>query len=220
MADAATNFERATIENLTTHEKVTCHFNPYEYTLTKSNQWDSKDAKGVNVPKVKFNHGGAESLKIQLLFDTYNNGRGDVREWTGKLLDMMMVSPDKKNQRNNKSEPPHVEFQWGKFQFKAVIASITQKFTLFDKEGLPLRATVDVTFQQVEDPQSHSRQNPTSGGGPPMKIHIVQSGERLDLIAYKVYGDAAQWRLIAQANNLRHPLHLRDGQQLLIPPVE
>jgi nucleoid-associated protein YgaU len=111
-----------------------------------------------------------------------------------------------------------VEFQWGKFQFKAVITSISQKFTLFDKEGLPLRATVDVTFQQVEDPQDHSKQNPTSGGGPPMKVHIVQSGERLDLIAHKVYGDATQWRLIAQANNLRQPLRLRDGQQLLIPP--
>lgn len=220
MADPASTFERATIENLSTHEKVTCHFNPYEYTLTKQNQWDAKDAKGVNVPKVKFNHGGAESLKLQLLFDTYANGGGDVREWTGKLLEMMMVSKDKKNACTNKSEPPHVEFQWGKFQFKAVINSISQKFTLFDKEGVPLRATVDVTFQQVEDPENHSKQNPTSGGGPPMKIHIVQTGERLDLIAYKAYGDATQWRLIAQANSLRHPMHLRDGQQLLIPPME
>ncbi len=220
MTDAAPTLERATIENLSTHEKVTCHFNPFEYTLTKQNQWDSKDAKGVNVPKVKFNHGGAENLKLQLTFDTYSSGGGDVREATGKLLDMMMVSKDKKNHRNNKSEPPHVEFQWGKFQFTAVIANLSQKFTLFDKEGVPLRATVDVTFQQVEDPQSQPKQNPTSGGGPPMKVHVVQSGERLDLIAYKVYGDATQWRLIAQANSLGHPNRVRDGQQLIIPPIE
>jgi len=219
MPSTRSNLEPATIENLSTQEKVYCMFNPHEYTITKQNQWDSGDTKGINVPKVKFNHGGAEQLKLTLFFDTYAEGT-DVREHTQGLWGMMMVSEEKKNPRNSKSEPPQVEFQWGKFSFRAVVTTLTQKFTLFNKEGVPLRTSVDVSFQQVADENNHPKQNPTSGGGPPLKTHIVQSGERLDLIAAQVYGDPSHWRLIANENHLVHPLRLKEGQQLVIPPLE
>ncbi len=209
----------AVIENLSTREKVYCMFNPNEYTLSKQNQYSPDKVKGKNVPKVKFSQGGAETLKLQLFFDTYADNK-DVREHTQALWKMMMVADDKKNQKNNKSEPPHVSFTWGSFTFEAVITSLSQKFTLFSDKGKPLRTTVDITFQQVEDKHDHHGQNPTSGGGPPLKTHIVQSQDRLDLIAAKVYGDATQWRLIARENRLAHPLRLREGQRLIIPPPE
>lgn len=210
--------EPAIIENLLTQDKVYCMFNPNEYTLAKQNQWDSGTAKGMNVPKIKFKQGGAETLKLQLFFDTYA-GKSDVRAHTEPLWKMMMVAAGKKNQKNDKSEPPHVAFYWGKFYFEAVITSLSQKFTLFLHDGTPVRTTVDVTFQQVVDKQEHHGQNPTSGGGPAMRTYVVQASERLDLIAFKVYEDPAQWRLIAHANGILNPLRLREGQQLVIPPL-
>jgi nucleoid-associated protein YgaU len=53
-----------------------------------------------------------------------------------------------------------------------------------------------------------------------MKTHIAQAGERLDWLAAQFYGDPSQWRLIAQENGIIHPLRLRAGQQLVIPPLE
>ena len=158
-------------------------------------------------------------MKLQLFFDTYAEDV-DVRQHTQGLWDMMMVTEQRRNQTNNKSEPPHVAFHWGKFYFEAVITNITQKFTMFNQAGVPLRTTVDVTFQQVKDEQNHHRQNPTSGGGPPLKTHIVQPGDRLDWIAAKIYGDPTHWRLIARENGLNHPLRLRRGQRLIIPALE
>jgi nucleoid-associated protein YgaU len=211
----------ATIENLATGDKVYCMFNPHEYTLTKQNQWELGENKGKNIPKIKFKQGGAETLKLQLFFDTYGTQLAeDVRGHTQALWQMMMVSDEEKNQKNNKSEPPQVAFEWGQFKFEAVITNISQKFTLFDKDGVPLRTTVDVTFQQVKDDQNHHGQNPTSGGGPPIRTHVVQAGERLDLIAAKAYGDPSYWRLIAQRNKLAHPQRLREGQLLVIPALE
>jgi nucleoid-associated protein YgaU len=219
MPNTRSDLEPATIENLATHEKVCCMFNPNEYTLAKQNQWNADPTKGLNVPKVKFKQGGAESLKLQLFFDTYAEGT-DVRLHTAPLWKMMMVSDDKRNERNNKSEPPRVAFHWGALYFQAVITSISQKFTLFSRAGFPLRTTVDVTFQQADDPEEHAGQNPTSGSGPPRKTYTVQAGDRLDLIAFKVYEDASHWRLIARENGLTNPLRLREGQQLVIPPLE
>lgn len=219
MSNTKGGLTAATVKNLTTQDIVYCMFNPHEYTLTKRNQWESKDNKGKNIPKIKFKQGGAESLKLQLFFDTYGSDE-DVRQHTQGLWEMMMVSNQQRNQTNNKSEPPHVEFKWGSLAFEAVITDISQKFTLFSDKGVPLRTTVDVTFQQIKDDQKHHGQNPTSGGGPPLRTHVVLAGERLDLIAFKVYDDPTYWRLIARENGLTHPLRLREGQLLVIPGLE
>lgn len=220
MANTKGDLAPATIKNMETGESVEFMFNPNEYTIAKQNQYSPDKAKGKNVPKVKFTQGGAETLKMQLFFDTYAE-KEDVRKHTGTLWKMMMVSQTEKHQKTNKSAPPHVTFTWGNyFTFEAVIVSLSQKYSLFLEDGKPVRTTVDVSFQQVEDKGNHHQQNPTSGGGPPLKTHIVQAEDRLDLIAAKVYGDATQWRLIARENGLYHPLRLREGQQLIIPPLE
>lgn len=218
MPNTKANLAPATITNLDTSEVVHCMFNPHEYTLKKSNNYTPDEVKGLNVPKIKFTQGGAQSLDLQLFFDTFAEG-SDVREHTAGLWRMMMISPLKLNPLSGKGEPPQVAFHWGSLYFRAVIMSLSQKFTLFSKDGTPLRTTVDVSFQQVADDLNYLRQNPTSGGGPAMKTHLVQAGDRLDLIAAKIYGDPTQWRLIAHENGLVHPLRLRNGQQLVIPPL-
>jgi hypothetical protein len=207
----------AVIINMDTYETVRCMFNPNEYTLTKQNRWERGETKGKNVPRLKFSQGGSQTLKLQLFFDTYAEGI-DVRLHTELLWRMMMVNSNKVNPRSNKSEPPPVTFQWGGLIFTAVITSLSQKYTLFLQDGTPVRTTVDITLEQLADDQDFPRQNPTSGGEV-LRTRIVRAGERLDLIAYQEYEDATQWRRIAEANGLRHPLRLRPGQQLVIPPL-
>ena len=57
----------------------------------------------------------------------------DVRkEYTDKIWKLMIVDPKLVDAKNKKGRPPKVIFQWGQtWLFKAVIASITQKFTMF-----------------------------------------------------------------------------------------
>jgi nucleoid-associated protein YgaU len=42
-------------------------------------------------------------------------------------------------------------------------------------------------------------------------------GDRLDLIAANVYGNATKWRLIAEYNNIDNPETLKPGQTIMIP---
>ena len=218
MATTKGGLEPAVIVNGDTSETVRCMFNPHEYTLTKQNQWQRGETKGKNVPRLKFTQGGSQTLKLALFFDTYADG-ADVRTHTDPLWRMMMVNTDKTNPRSNKSEPPPVSFQWGGLSFTAVITNMSQKFTLFLKDGTPVRTTVDLTLEQLGDEEDYPRQNPTSGGGEAHHTRTVQAGERIDLIAFQEYEDATQWRLIAKANGLTHPLRLQPGQRLIIPPM-
>ncbi len=198
--------------------KVNCMFNPFEYTLTKSNSYKESEAtKGASAPKAEFSKGGPQTLQVALFFDTYDGG-GNVRTETDKLWKMMAVKKKENKKPDEKDSPPMVAFTWASFYFVAYITNMKQTFTLFTHEGIPVRAKVDITFTQyIDEADVWPGQNPTSGGGPINRLWRVVGGERIDLIAAQVYGDATKWRLIAEHNQLVDPLALRPGQLLAIP---
>jgi hypothetical protein len=196
--------------------EITCLFNPTEYTFTKTNQWKTETVMGQDVPPSIFLGGGPITLTMALFFDTYES-KEDVRKYTNDLLRLTYVDPKLGNDKNKQGRPPRCQFNWGTtWSFKAVITQVTQRFTLFLENGTPVRATVTVTFQQVEQQGIYPPQNPTSQGLEGRRVRIVRNGDRLDWIAYEEYGDPGLWRLIADASGLDNPLKLQPGQRLVI----
>ena len=196
---------------------VKCMFNPKEYTLSKQNSWKPARTGGKNTLPLEFENGQPAKLQMQLFFDTFETNE-NVRDYTDKLWKLMMVDEDLKDARSDKGRPPVVRFQWDQgWLFDAVLVSISQKFTLFTTAGVPVRATLDVAFQQITDPSQMPGQNPTSGGLGGERLHIVQAGDTLLGIAYQEYGDPNRWRLIADANRLEDVHRLRPGSVLIIP---
>ena len=67
------------------------------------------------------------------------------------------------------------------------------------------------------DPQRHQAAEPDVGravrapGAPPV------AGDTLDSLAWREYGDATEWRVIAEANEIDDPMRLRPGTELLLP---
>jgi hypothetical protein len=191
-------------------------FNPFEYTVSKSNSYEEKSRNNSDVPQIEFKKSGPQTLKLSLTFDTYEAGT-DVSLDTNKLWKLMESKTRQESGNDSKVPPPEVAFEWGVFRFVAVVTDMTQKFTMFKLDGTPVRAKVDVTFTQHIDVNDYPNQNPTSGGGPVQRIRRVIAGDRLDTIAYEVYRDANKWRLIAEHNHITNPLNLRTGQFLSIP---
>jgi nucleoid-associated protein YgaU len=222
----------ATITNLSDNVAVTCIFRPKEYTFAKQNQWTPGKAAGASMQPPKFNGGQPKTLNVELMFDSYEThksttggtvvaGGTDVRIITGKLWKMMKVTPKRKDRATGKSEPPHVEFRWGRlWSFKAVITNISEKFTLFMPDGTPVRSIVTLQMLQAEDEKVWPGQNPTSGSREGYAMHQVTEGETIDWIAFVEYGSSTAWRHLAAANNLDDPGRLRPGQRLVVPPLK
>lgn len=199
-------------------EEVVVMFNPKELTFSKQNTWNPKAEPKANTPKFDFGGGGSTTLQMDLHFDTYADKKDVRSEYTDKIYKMLLVDEDLKDNTNQKSRPPFVRFQWGdKVGFKAVITSLTQRFTLFREDGTPVRAVLNVSFTQVVDELFYPSQNPTSGGVGGERVWTVREGDKLEAIAYAEYGDAALWRSIADANDLTSVRRLKPGAQLLIP---
>jgi nucleoid-associated protein YgaU len=212
--------EKATITNLdNTGEKVECLFRPKEYSFSKKNNWTPGKMVGSNFEQPTFNGSDPQTLRLELIFDTFEEGT-DVRRRTEVLWSMMKLSPQRIEPTTNRGVPPHIEFRWGKLgSFEAVITSLSEKFTLFHPSGYPLRSYVTIDLLQATASDTWARQNPTSGARQGYAVHTVKEGETIDWIAFKEYGSSDAYRHLAAANGIDDPTRLMPGQRLLIVPL-
>jgi hypothetical protein len=193
-------------------------FNPSEYQLQRRVDWKELDSRGADSPQLQFGKGGSRILTMSLTFDTYES-QEDVRKYTGQIAKLAEV--------DTRGSPPVCTITWGPvvnpyagLPFTGVLESLTQKFTLFLAGGTPVRATLDVQFKEGEAPARQLRRNPRAHGSPlEPKRRVVREGDALWHIAAEEYGDPAQWRPIATANNITNPRVLDPGTELIIPSI-
>ncbi len=199
---------------------IPLRFNPTEYQISKTNNWSESPDTGDNVGRLEFTGGNPIELTMSLFFDTSLTGANVQEQYTGKLWALAMVNTANQDPNTERSKPPKCEFRWGgTWSFEAVVTSITEKLTMFLADGTPIRSTVSLTLKQSRDPGQFPFQNPTSGGVPGHRTHIVQQRETLDWIAAKEYGAPKHWRYIANVNRLDNPKDLRPGMVLQLPPL-
>jgi hypothetical protein len=206
----------ATITNLKTQEAVRFMFNPYEFTISKSNTWQPKPVVGQNVPFVTFQQGSAQTLSLTLHFDSLAQNQ-DVRAHTAPLWKMMLIDEQSVNTQTGKGEPPPVAFAWGPLYFKAVITSMSEKFTLFSAAGVPLRCTIQISLQQYVDETQPAPQMPQAGAGADVSTSItLTQADRLDQVAANSSGSSSNYRQVAEANNIDNPLRVPSGTQVRV----
>jgi len=192
-------------------ETIEVLFNPGEYTLDKSNQFQSTAILGLSTPLTQFVSGNAETLTMDLFCDTYEKGE-DVRTYVNKLMNLLYINKDL-------HAPPLCRFVWGKFQFKATVEKISRKFTLFLGDGTPVRATLNVTFKEYKTLSEQLTERPLQSADR-TKIRLLTKGDSLWLMAHREYGDPGQWRRIAAAKDLEKPRLVKAGKELKLPPVD
>lgn len=203
------------------NESVECLFNPKELTWSKTVTVTQGKVANANMPQTTFGGGQPETLTMELFFDTYSEEalkKRDVRKAYTDAVWKLLEIDERTRRSKDGPRPPIVFFQWGDLTlFEGLITSITQRFTMFAPSGIPVRATLTVSFQQFVDKKQRKGQNPTSSGIGGERMWRVNDGDTLAWIAYKEYGDATKWRPIADANKLTRLRRLAPGTVLMIP---
>ena len=205
---------KAEIKNLDTSDTCAVKFNPKEYTFEKVAPWKEHNIQGLDAPAYEWTSGAPMQLYVELFFDVYEEKGADrdVRKFTDKIENMAFVNPDK-------HRPPILLFCWGKkLQFRCLLKSLKQRFTLFTDDGTPVRAVLECAFTEFTPPEEQLKGKPRHSPDH-TKRRVVEQGDTLSWIAGKEYGNAADWRIIALANGLDDPMSLTPGQELLIPPL-
>jgi nucleoid-associated protein YgaU len=208
--------EKARLVNCVTNDKVDVLFNPEEYTINREVNWAQAAIPGLSAPLLQFVNGAMQTLEMELLVDSREDHTGvsagsDVRDQTDKVMHLMDVDP-------TRHAPPPVMFAWGSLTFTCVLARATQRFIMFRPDGVPIRARLQVTFNEFRDIELEAKEIKRETADY-SKRHTVGQDETLSGIAAAAYGNPAMWRPIALRNRIDDPRELELGAQLAIPPL-
>lgn len=117
------------------------HFNPQslQYTIT-----NTLKNTGSGNSTIQYTGQSTGKLTFDLIFDTTSRGE-DVRLHTVKVAKLMEPG-------NNKNKtPPTVMFEWGLYTFIGLVESYKETIDFFSFNGVPLRASVNLTLSSQKD---------------------------------------------------------------------
>ena len=96
--------------------------------------------------------------------------------------------------------------------------SCQQKFTKFSESGAPVRAKLSVVFKQYLEPSKIAEMKPNESPDT-AKYRTVHQGDSLWGFSGREYGQCAQWRVIARANEIDNPRLLDTGSLIRLPAL-
>jgi hypothetical protein len=213
-------------------EDIEVQFNPTEMSLTKGAQIAEVPIPGIDSPVLQFVRGQTEKLTLDLFFDTTDGGMDasatSVTTRTDAFYRLVKIERET-------HAPPVCEFRWNlahfpgadvpanyarqaRHSFRCVVESVTQKFTLFSPQGVPLRATLNVVLREYKHLDEQLKQLGLESPDR-TRSQVVQRGDTLSGLAGKLYGTPGDWRRLADANRITDPRRLVPGTMLTVPPV-
>lgn len=206
-------------------------FNPSSYTIKSTPVYKTVQNLGKDSTSSVFLSGASRELSATLYFDSLEEESGlslpglglqsleamesqakPVTDKTKKLMATVAVEGEQ-------HKPPQVIFSWGNLNFKGVITSLTEEYTMFNKDGKPVRAKVSINIREDSDEALMKMSSPFESPDR-TKSRVAVEGMSLWLLAYEEYDDCEKWRRIARANHIMNPLDLVPGQVIKVPALE
>lgn len=206
---------------------VPCSINPSQYAIKNSVNYKEAASLGTDVSSLVFLSGTKDELSLTLYFDSeYDQMQNDKKEVVKRKEDSSLPAVTESMEKIKKAmkvdgqlhRPPLVSFRWGNLDFKGVITSMTETFTMFNIFGKPIRGKMDLTIRAQEAADFTRKAQPLESPDR-TKCKTITEGMSLWSIAYEEYGDCEKWRVIAKANQLMSPLDIQAGQVLRIPAL-
>jgi len=200
---------KAILINTVTNAQFPVLYNPEEYKLEQGNTFAEVGIPGLNTPPIQYVRGRARTLSMDLFFDTYELDE-DVRTYTDQIVQLLDKLPQTQ-------APPVLLFSMGPFNFQCVLVDAGQRFTMFARDGTPVRSIIAARFLEYQPIEVQIQSGLFLG--PPTLVSMTQ-GQTLSSLAAGSLGDPARWRDIAVYNNIDDPFNIPSGQTILIPPTQ
>lgn len=188
-------------------------FNPENFSETFNIVYNQEQPIGSVSREQKFHRQAPRTFTFEFLIDG-TGASGDKREVIAEI-ELFKKTVEFKGDQHR---PSYLLLVWGVHVVTAVLVNLQIRYTLFRKNGTPLRAVLTATFREhterVLQVLKQALQSPDL-----TTRRTVQTGDKLPLLSYKVYDTPRHYLEVARANGLTNFRKLRAGTELDFPPV-
>lgn len=195
----------------------TALINPETYTVDIKYEFENAQGQGTTGGHQQFKVKYPEEMAFEFLFDNTGIIDGKWKEDIAKDIEgfkKLLMEYD-----GNSHEPRFFKFVWGTDLFKGRCSGLNIAYKLFNPDGAPLRAICKVTLKQATEEELRViQQNDRS----PDLTHyrIVNKGDTLPLMCYKIYGHSRYYLEVARVNKLSNFRNLEAGSEIFFPPLQ
>lgn len=136
-------------------------FNPTELSFSRTMNLNSSGGARTDdgVPKISFGSPDPYSLSINgLIFDTYETGENVIDKYIENFRQAVEFL-------DSEERPPMYLLTWGKQEYlRCFVQSLSYKLSMFLPDGTPVRASVDITLQEIGETNSAGNTGTPSRG--------------------------------------------------------
>lgn len=193
--------------------------NPEKYTFHYKTKQDKTQAPGTSTNGPKFDKTLPQELELDFVFDRTGVLEDAPATDNGVIDDVDTFKSLILSYNGDKHKPNYLIISWGSLLFKGCMTEMSIEFKLFKPDGAPIRAVAKAKFTGfVEDNLRAAQENNQS----PDLTHfrVVQEGDTLPLMTFRIYGDSKYYLEVAKVNNLPNFRKLTPGQQIWFPPLQ
>ena len=155
------------------------------------------------------------SSGIDALDDALDDAGKNLNDRLTELLDLVQKYDGDLHQSH------FLKVTWGSRinGFECFLESVDITYTLFARNGDPLRAEVHLNL--VEDKSAKKRKAEEATSSPDLtRFLVVKSSDTLPQLATGIYGDPTFYIQLAQVNGYDNFRKLREGSTIQIPPLK
>lgn len=194
-------------------------FNPESYSVRETVAYHQITGQGTAKGVTQYVSSVQSVSSLSFHFDTdsvlgesasKSKDATDVSSLTVRFSNLLKVDGDL-------HRPPLVTFVWGSISITGVVIQVDTGFTMFDREGVPVRAKVDCRILSVGSDSAIKSSPPQSPDR--TKSRVMSEDSNLWELANREYGDINQWRVIARANRILDPMNIETGTVLKVPAL-
>ncbi len=200
---------------------LTLQYNPESLKISRSQAVTSQGT--ISSEGKKADQGASpqrdSTMQFQVTFDTYEQRESVYAKYI-KTLEMFI------GYDQGKHAAPMLLITYGNFThelspaFKMVgkLDNLDVEYTMFLKNGTPVRAKATLSFRIGLTPEE---QQAVNGMQSPdhAKLVTIKRGQTLADVSANEYDDPGEWRRIARANGIDDPMTIQPGAKLIVPPI-
>jgi len=191
--------------------------NPEQVQITRGISYNNED-NGTNTAgnSPKFNGYEDDQVSFDLYFDGTGIATNDKKEDVAARIRKLHKTVY--DYVGGSHRPNYTKLSWGSFTFNCTLKSISTTYTLFKRDGTPLRAKVSLSFIGFINPAK--RESQAFKQSPDMThVKTVRIGDTLPLMCKDIYGEIDYFQQVAKINGLVNFRNLEVGSRLYFPPL-
>lgn len=216
-------------------------YNPQSFSISHRNVFEN--LKGINTSgrQAKYSHSESDSLALDLVIDGTGvadfgaaHAVGLMGATVGSLLpESVTPTPSVSAQIDdflekcfymdgNIHEPKFLRIIWGTGELKKFdcrLKSVKINYSMFDRSGAALRATLNTEFVADMDPVKRAAL--VHKNSPDLShVRTVRDGDTLPAMCDDIYGSASHYLFVAHHNDLDDFRNLQYGIEIRFPPLQ